>query len=234
MKKILFNGFVFSLFTLFVLPMIHASEVTDTNQTQNNAQVQLPELPFETDAFEPFISARTIDIHYGKHHAGYVKKTNALIAETPYAGMDLLSIIKASAARPAQKNIFNNSAQVWNHTFFWNSLSADGGGIPTGDLKKMIDESFGSYENFRQLFVTVATSHFGSGWVWLVQDGGLLRVFSTPDAYTPITEGLNPLIVLDVWEHAYYLDHQNRRKEFVEIFLDKLLNWEFARVNLSE
>lgn len=198
------------------------------------SSVHLPELPFARDAFEPLISSRTFDIHYGKHHAGYVNKTNALIAGTAYEAMALEDIIKSSARKAGEKNIFNNSAQVWNHTFFWKSLRVDGGGVPDGVLKTMIDESFGSYANFREVFIAVATSHFGSGWVWLVQDDGLLRIFSTSDAYNPLVDNLNPLIVLDVWEHAYYLDYQNRRQEFVELFVDKLINWQFAFDNLLE
>lgn len=234
MKRIILLCACSFLCIALVITVASISAMPSADRGEDLSHVHLPELPFKTDAFEPLISSRTFDIHYGKHHAGYVKKTKDLIAGSPYESMEIEDIIKGSARKADEKNIFNNSAQVWNHTFFWQSLSVGGGGAPEGVLKTMIDDSFGSYANFREVFIAVATSHFGSGWVWLVQDGSQLRIFSTSDAYNPIVDNLNPLIVLDVWEHAYYLDYQNRRHEFVELFVDKMIHWQFALDNLDD
>jgi superoxide dismutase, Fe-Mn family len=194
----------------------------------------LPELPFAKNALEPHMSSRTFDFHYGKHHAGYVKKLNAGIDGTKFADMSLVDIIRATAKGGENTGIFNNAAQTWNHTFFWNSMSPNGGGEPTGALADKIQASFGSLDNFKDKFADAAASQFGSGWAWLVDNNGQLEIWTTSNAKTPITEdGVKPLITLDVWEHAYYLDYQNGRPDFIRAFLDHLINWEFASSNLA-
>lgn len=194
----------------------------------------LPELPFAKNALEPHMSSRTFDFHYGKHHAGYVKKLNAGIDGTKFADMSLVDIIRATAKDGENTGVFNNAAQTWNHTFFWNSMSPNGGGEPTGALADKIQASFGSLDNFKDKFADAAASQFGSGWAWLVENNGQLEIWTTSNAKTPITEdGVKPLITLDVWEHAYYLDYQNGRPDFIRAFLDHLINWEFAARNLA-
>jgi len=194
----------------------------------------LPELPFAKNALEPHMSSRTFDFHYGKHHAGYVKKLNAGIDGTKFADMSLVDIIRATAKGGENTGVFNNAAQTWNHTFFWNSMSPNGGGEPTGALADKIQASFGSLDNFKDKFADAAASQFGSGWAWLVENNGQLEIWTTSNAKTPITEdGVKPLITLDVWEHAYYLDYQNGRPDFIRAFLDHLINWEFAARNLA-
>lgn len=193
---------------------------------------QLPELPFANDALEPIISARTLSFHYGKHHNGYMKKLNRFISGTKYENMELAEIIKQTAGNPSEKNIFKNAAQFWNHTFYWNSLKPNGGGRPPAILMKKLEKSFGSFEKFKEEFATAAGSQFGSGWAWLVADGNDLKVVKTPNAGNPMTNGLKPLLTIDVWEHAYYLDYQNRRGDYVKAVIDKLLNWQFAIQNM--
>ncbi len=193
----------------------------------------LPSLPYADDALAPVISARTISFHYGKHHRAYVDNLNGLVKNTPYGNRSLEEIIKATAAAPGQTAIFNNAAQVWNHTFYWNGMKPGGGGKPGGDIGKRIEKDFGGYENFRKEFVSAALGQFGSGWAWLATDGKVLKVVKTPNAENPMTQGLKPLLTIDVWEHAYYLDYQNRRKDFVEASLDKLVNWAFVEKNLG-
>jgi len=193
----------------------------------------LPELPFAKDALEPHMSSRTFDFHYDKHHAGYVKKLNAGIEDTQFANMSLEDIIRATAKGGENTGIFNNAAQTWNHTFFWNSMSPNGGGEPSGGLADKIQASFGSLENFKDKFADAAAGQFGSGWAWLVENKGQLEIWTTSNAKTPLSEdGVKPLITLDVWEHAYYLDYQNGRPDFIKAFLDHLINWEFASSNL--
>jgi Fe-Mn family superoxide dismutase len=186
-------------------------------------------LPFEKNALEPVISARTVDLHYEKHHKGYLAKLIALTQGKPEAGKTLTELI-ATASGP----IFNNAAQVWNHSFYWNSLSPSGGGEPNGKLRERIDESFGSFSAFRQRFAEAAIQEFGSGWAWLTQESsGRLRVCSSDDAENPLRNQLTPLLTIDVWEHAYYLDYQNERPRYVEGWLASLANWEFAAANLE-
>jgi Fe-Mn family superoxide dismutase len=189
--------------------------------------IELPPLPYAKDALAPHISPETIDYHYGKHHQTYVNKLNELVANTSNAGKPLEEIVKAS-----QGPVFNNAAQVWNHTFYWNSLKPKGGGQPTGAVAAAITESFGSYDAFRKEFVDAATTQFGSGWAWLVKDGGKLKVVKTPNAETPITTAAKPLITIDVWEHAYYIDYRNARPKYIDTYLDQLVNWDFANKNL--
>lgn len=189
--------------------------------------IELPPLPWAKDALAPHISPETIDFHYGKHHQTYVTKLNELIAGTDKAGKSLEEIVKSS-----QGPIFNNAAQVWNHTFYWNSLKPKGGGQPTGAIAAAIKESFGGYDAFRKEFVEAALTQFGSGWAWLVKDGAKLKVVKTPNAETPLTTAAKPLLTIDVWEHAYYIDYRNARPKYTDTFLDHLVNWDFANGNL--
>jgi len=196
--------------------------------------IELPPLPYAQDALAPVISAETLSFHYGKHHKAYVDNLNKLVAGTDLSEAPLEQVIAAVAGKPDKVGIFNNAAQTWNHTFFWNSLTPHaGGGAPAGTVAKAIDAAFGGYENFKKEFSNAAMTQFGSGWAWLVADKGALRVVKTGNADTPLTMGLTPLLTIDVWEHAYYLDYQNRRADFVAAVIDKLLNWEFANANLA-
>lgn len=193
----------------------------------------LPPLPFAKDALEPHMSAKTFEFHHGKHHNAYVVNLNKLIEGTPFAKLSLEDIIQKTSGDAAHTGIFNNAAQVWNHSFFWHSMTPKGGGKPSGDLARRIDSGFGSFDQFKEDFKNAATTQFGSGWAWLVEEAGQLRVTKTPNAETPITKGQKPLLCVDVWEHAYYLDFQNRRPDFVDSFLNNLANWEFAARNLK-
>jgi Fe-Mn family superoxide dismutase len=195
--------------------------------------ITLPDLPYAPAALEPHISARTFEFHHGKHHKAYVDNTNKLIEGTDLAGRDLEAIIRAAAADPAKKGLFNNAAQVWNHSFFWQCLKAGGGGKPTGKVAAKIDAELGGYEKFAADFKNAGVTQFGSGWAWLVLKDGRLAIVQTPNAETPLTRGEKPLLVCDVWEHAYYLDYQNRRPDFLQAFLDHLVSWEFVNANLG-
>ncbi len=196
--------------------------------------IELPALPYADNALDPFISARTLGFHYGKHHKAYVDKANSLIAKTELADATLEDIIRKTAGKPDQIALFNNAAQVWNHTFYWRSMRAKGGGKPTGKIAEKIDTAFGSYDNFKKEFSEAALAQFGSGWAWLVLDGPALKIVKTPNADTPLAKGQKALMTLDVWEHAYYLDYQNRRSDYSIAFLDNLVNWEFANENLAK
>jgi Fe-Mn family superoxide dismutase len=191
----------------------------------------LPPLPYAENALEPVIKAETVSFHYGKHHKGYVDNLNKLIAGTEYAGLSLEKIIADTAGLPERTAIFNNAAQTWNHTFYWKSMTPKGGGEPPAALKQRIEASFGSVDVCKKELASAAVSQFGSGWVWLVLEGGRLKVVKTSNADVPLTAGLKPLLTIDVWEHAYYLDYQNRRADYVNAVLDKLINWEFALQN---
>jgi Fe-Mn family superoxide dismutase len=193
----------------------------------------LPPLPWADNALEPVISANTISFHYGKHHKTYVDNLNNLVKGTEYESAPLEKIINETAGKADKAPIFNNAAQVWNHTFYWNSLKGNGGGKPSGKLAQMVDAAFGNYDNFKKELSATSVSQFGSGWGWLVADGGTLKVVKTPNAETPFTKGQKPLLTIDVWEHAYYLDHQNKRAAYVDAVIDKLLNWDFAAQNLG-
>lgn len=197
------------------------------------APISMPKLPYAENALEPIISARTLSFHYGKHHQGYVDKLNTLIQGTDFADAKLEEIIITTADQGNNADIFNNAAQVWNHTFYWASLKANGGAKPAGELKTKIDESFGSYDTMKKEYVDKATGQFGSGWAWLVEEDDKLAIVNTPDAVTPIVRGQKPLLTIDVWEHAYYLDYQNRRKDYVNAVIDHLLNWNFAAENFA-
>jgi Fe-Mn family superoxide dismutase len=196
--------------------------------------IELPPLPYAMDALAPVISSETLSFHYGKHHKAYVDNLNKLVAGTDLAETPLEQVIKAVAGKSDKAGIFNNAAQIWNHTFFWNSLKPGGGGAPTGAVAPAINAAFGNYENFKKEFANAAMTQFGSGWAWLVAERGALRIMKTPNAETPLTTGQTPLLTIDVWEHAYYLDYQNRRADFVAAVIDKLLNWEFANANLAK
>ena len=198
------------------------------------AEFQLPPLPYAQDALAPYVSANTMSFHYGKHHQAYVDNLNKLVAGTPWAGQTLDKIIQGTTGVADTTAIFNNAAQVWNHTFFWQSMKAGGGGTPTGGLLKQIETSFKSFDEFKKAFLTAALAQFGSGWVWLVQEGKTLKIIKTSNADTPAAHGQTALLACDVWEHAYYLDYQNRRKDFVEAFLASLANWEFADAQLAK
>ena len=195
------------------------------------APIALPALPYADTALAPVISAQTIGFHYGKHHRGYVDNLNKLIQGTDLADASLEQIVKATAGAADKTAIFNNAAQVWNHTFYWNSLNP-AGGAPSGKLAAAIDAGFGGLDGLKKALKDAAVGQFGSGWAWLVADAeGKLKVVKTGNADTPLTQGLKPLLTVDVWEHAYYLDYQNRRADYVQAVLDKLLNWNFAAQN---
>lgn len=191
--------------------------------------IELPALPYARDALAPTISEETIDYHYGKHHNAYVVNLNKMIEGTADADKSLEDIIKSSTG-----GVFNNAAQIWNHTFYWNSLSPNGGGAPTGELASAIDAAFGSFDEFKAQFTASAAGNFGSGWTWLVKNAdGSLAIVNTSNADTPITdEGITPLLTVDVWEHAYYVDYRNARPEYLKNFWE-IANWEFAAANLT-
>jgi Fe-Mn family superoxide dismutase len=193
---------------------------------------ELPKLPWASDALEPHLSAKTVGFHHGKHHNAYITNLNKLVEGSPLAEKSLVEIIKATAGDSSKAGIFNNAAQAWNHDFFWKSMKAGGGGEPRGKLLEAINGSFGGYDKFREQFATKAATLFGSGWAWLVADGGKLEIVQSPGAGNPMTQGKSPLLTLDVWEHAYYLDYQNRRPDFITAFLGHLVNWDFAERNL--
>ena len=195
--------------------------------------IVLPPLPYADSALNPVISANTLGFHYGKHHKAYVDNLNKLIAGSDLADLSLEKIIAAVAGKADKTAIFNNAAQTWNHTFYWKSLRPNGGGEPPAALKHKIEASFGSVDALKKELATAATTQFGSGWAWLVADGDKLRVVKTANADLPLTAGLKPLLTIDVWEHAYYLDYQNRRADYVNALIDKLINWEFALQNLG-
>ncbi|MBQ8368086.1 MAG: superoxide dismutase [Alphaproteobacteria bacterium] len=187
-------------------------------------------LPYTTDALAPYISQETIETHYGKHVATYIDNLNKLIQDTPYETVSLTQIIQDTAGRPDQQKIFNNAAQVYNHDFFFRGMCPK----CTAEIPQEIIDSFGSAENFKQQFKSAATSLFGSGYTWLVRDGETLKIINTGNADTPIAHDMTPILNLDVWEHAYYLDYKNRRADFIDSFLDNLVNWEFVAQNLAQ
>jgi Fe-Mn family superoxide dismutase len=193
----------------------------------------LPPLPYADNALEPVISARTLSFHYGKHHKAYVDALNKLVKGTDYESAPLERIVTETAGRADKAPLFNNAAQIWNHTFYWNSLRGGGGGKPTGNIAQMIEADLGGYDSFKKEFAATTVAQFGSGWGWLVVEGGKLKIVKTGDAEVPFTKGQKPLLAIDVWEHAYYLDYQNRRPDYVNAVIDKLLNWDFAGKNLA-
>ena len=196
-------------------------------------KVELPELPYPKDALEPVISAKTLEFHHGKHHKTYVDNTLKFIAGTDLEKDTLEEIIKKTAKDQSKASIFNNAAQVFNHSFYWECMKKNGGGKPAGAIADKIIESFGSYEKFVEEFKNAGIGQFGSGWVWLATDGSKLQIIKTSNADNPLTTGLKPLLVADVWEHAYYLDYQNRRADYLTAFVDTLINWDFVNSNLK-
>ncbi|UCD94912.1 MAG: superoxide dismutase [Candidatus Zixiibacteriota bacterium] len=188
----------------------------------------LPELPFAKDALEPYISARTLEFHYGKHHNAYVVNGSKLIAGTDLETADNEEIIKKTAGDSQKAGIFNNAAQVWNHSFYWKCMKPGGGGAPTGKIADKIKADFGSFEKFVEEFKTAGATQFGSGWAWLVLENDRLKIVKTANADNPLVHGQKPLLTVDVWEHAYYLDYQNRRPDYLAVFVEKLINWDFV------
>jgi Fe-Mn family superoxide dismutase len=193
----------------------------------------LPPLPYPENALAPVISANTLSFHYGKHHKAYLDNLNKLIAGTEHESASLEKIITDTAGKADKTPIFNNAAQTWNHTFYWNGLKPNGGGKPTGRIAQMIESDLGGYEQFKKDFAQAGVTQFGSGWAWLVAEGGKLKLVKTGNADNPLTKGQVPLLTLDVWEHAYYLDYQNRRPDHLAAAIDQLLNWDFANENLT-
>ncbi|TRZ78140.1 MAG: superoxide dismutase [Deltaproteobacteria bacterium] len=195
--------------------------------------IQLPDLPYAKDGLAPYISANTLEFHHGKHHRAYVDNTNKLIAGTDLANESLETIVKKTVGDAAKSGLFNNAAQVWNHSFYWQCMKPNGGGKPTGKVADKINETWGSFDKFAEELKNAGVTQFGSGWAWLVQDGGKLKVTKTANADTPIAHGVKPLLTVDVWEHAYYLDYQNRRPDYLATFIEKLINWDFVKANLG-
>jgi Fe-Mn family superoxide dismutase len=187
----------------------------------------LPPLPYAKDALTPHMSAETFDFHYGKHHQAYLNKLNELVAGKPEEGKSLEELIRTTSGV-----LFNQAAQVWNHSFFWNSMKPGGGGSPSGDVAAAIDRDFGGLDKFKDQFAAAAAGQFGSGWAWVVAEGGKLVIKTTGNADTPVRESKTPILTLDVWEHAYYIDYRNARPTFIKAFLDHLVNWDFATANL--
>jgi Fe-Mn family superoxide dismutase len=200
---------------------------------EHDAMFTLPPLPYAENALAPVISANTLSFHHGKHHKAYVDNLNNLAKGTEYESAPLEKIIRETAGKADKAGIFNNAAQVWNHTFYWNCLKGGAGGKPTGRIAQMIESDLGGFEQFKKDFAQAGVTQFGSGWGWLVAEGGKLRVTKTPNAEPPFIKGATPLLTIDVWEHAYYLDYQNRRPDYVNAVIDRLLNWDFAAENLS-
>ena len=228
------RGFIGGAIATGVALATRAGASPNPTQTGGAKVIQLPPLPYGESDLAPHISPETLSFHYGKHHKAYVDNTNKLVEGTDLAGASLEDVIRASAGRPDKKGLFNNSAQVWNHTFYWKSLSPKGGGQPTGKLLDLVKSGFGDYARFKEELAKAAVTQFGSGWAWLVLEGGALKIEQTPNAETPLTNpAKKPLLTIDVWEHAYYVDFRNRRPDYVTAVLDKLVNWEFAAQNLG-
>ena len=213
--------------------MVNRDLSNASNLLKATSSIVLPALPFSENALEPAISAKTISSHYGKHHKGYVDNLTKLIAGTDYSDLSLEKLITSTHDRMEKKAIFNNASQIWNHNFYWNSLREKGGGAIPPELKTLIDSSFGSVAECKKALAEAALTQFGSGWAWLIIDGGQLKVTNTINAESPLTTKMKPLLTIDVWEHAYYLDYQNRRVEYVNALLDNLINWDFAFQNLN-
>ena len=192
----------------------------------------LPDLPFDRDALGPHMSGETLDYHHGKHHKAYVDKTNGLIAKTDLEGASLVDVIRA-AKEKGDKGLFNNSAQIWNHSFFWQCLAPEGSTRPSGKLRELIDSDFGGEQQLLEKLATESVNHFASGWGWLILNNGKLEVTSLHDADTPVAHGMTPLLTIDVWEHAYYVDYRNERPRYVKTVLEKIINWDFVARNLD-
>ncbi|MCE2992872.1 MAG: superoxide dismutase [Alphaproteobacteria bacterium] len=202
-------------------------------QSNDKYPFNLPQLPYESNALEPHISANTFSFHHGKHHQAYVTNLNNLVKGTDLESATLEEIIMKTANKPESIAIFNNAAQVWNHTFFWHCMKPNGGGMPSGKLLDMINSAFGSFDAFKEQFKQAAITQFGSGWAWLVLENGVLKIAKTGNADLPMPKSQRALLTVDVWEHSYYLDFQNRRPDYVSVFLDHLVNWDFVSNNLG-
>jgi Fe-Mn family superoxide dismutase len=213
---------------------LNASPAIHLSQEQIPSIFKLPPLPYAENALEPYISTKTIGFHYGKHHQAYIDNINKLVQNTEFVKLSLEDIIKMSAGDSSKVSIFNNAAQAWNHTFYWKSMKANGGGSPGKKLADKIAASFASFDNFKKEFMEAAATLFGSGWVWLVVEGDSLKIAKTANADNPLTKAQIPLLTIDVWEHAYYLDYQNRRKDYIAAFVDHLINWDFAQENFAK
>jgi Fe-Mn family superoxide dismutase len=218
----------------FPLPACGGSRLSNISGKESMMTFELPPLDYAYDALEPHVSARTMEFHHDKHHRSYVSKLNRLVEGSPPARMSLEDVMRRAYGSPSGEALFNNAAQAWNHAFFWKCLKPKGGGAPGGALAERIKASFGSHDNFRKAFLDAATGQFGSGWAWLVQSGDRLEVVATADADNPLLRGKIPLLTCDVWEHAYYLDYQNRRAEYVKAFVDQLIDWQFAARQLQK
>ncbi|UCD86644.1 MAG: superoxide dismutase [Desulfobacterales bacterium] len=195
--------------------------------------ITLPDLPYPDDALSPHISGKTLEFHYGKHHNAYVVNANKLVEGTELANEALETIIKKTAGETSKQAVFNNVAQVWNHSFYWKCMKPGGGGPPTGAIAQKIEADFGGFEKFSDAFKNAGATQFGSGWAWLVLKDDKLHVMKTPNADTPVARGLKPLLTVDVWEHAYYLDYQNRRPDYLNVFVEKLINWDCVNSQLG-
>ncbi len=213
--------------------LVYAVRSLKTTQLNTTMPFTLPELPYPKDALEPHLSARTFEFHYGKHHQAYVTNLNNLIPGTEFENATLEEIVMKTAKDASKVSIFNNAAQVWNHTFYWHCMKPEGGGEPSGALMDKIKEDFGDFGKFKEAFKQAGVTQFGSGWAWLVLDNGKLMVTKTPNAEVPLTDGKTPLLTMDVWEHAYYIDYQNRRPDYAQVFIDKLINWDFVSQNFA-
>lgn len=218
---------------IIVLPVVPFSE-RGHKPAVSDKKIELPLLQYPLKGLEPVISAKTIEFHYGKHHKGYVDTLNQLIVGTDFQGLPLEEIILATDGKDDKVAIFNNAAQAWNHAFYWQCMKPAGGGNPPKALLKRIEDSFGSLDACKKELTTAATSQFGSGWVWLVLEKGEIKTVKTGNANLPLTESIKPLFVIDVWEHSYYLDYQNRRADYVGAILDKLVNWDFVAETLTK
>jgi len=229
------RDFLKTSFYLSTLAMVQLGGIGCSRQsgTENSSSSLIP-LPYNQDALEPYISSRTVQFHYEKHHQGYAANTKKLIAGTKLAKLPLKDIILQSQGIKELVPTYNNAAQLFNHNFYWESMKPNGGGKPQGKILQAIEQSFGSFDAFVKTFSESAASQFGSGWSWLVKDGNQLKVINTGNADTPTAMGMAPLLTIDVWEHAYYLDYQNRRTDYIQAFLDHLVNWEFAGKNLEQ
>jgi Fe-Mn family superoxide dismutase len=202
----------------------------DDRQT---APFSLPPLPYDQGALAPVISSNTLAVHHGAHHKTYIEKTNKLVEEKGLQGLTLIDVVKKGAGDRANPGLFNNAGQAWNHIFYWHSMTPGGGGQPQGELKQAIEKDFGGFDKFKQEFSTAAAEQFGSGWAWLVADGRKLKIMATSNADTPIVHNVTPLLTIDVWEHAYYLDYKNKRPDYIAAWMDKVANWSFAADNYA-
>ncbi len=215
------------------LPYYRASGITFLKGKPTMA-FELPDLPYSYDALEPYMSSKTLHLHHDKHHQTYVTNLNNLIEDTDLKDASLEEIVEASAKDPAKAGIFNNAGQHWNHQLFWRIMKKGGGGQPGGELAKRIDDAFGNFESFKEKFKTAGVTQFGSGWAWLALDGDTLKVVKTSNADNPLTAGMIPILGIDVWEHAYYVDYENRRPEYLAAFLNHMVNWEEVEAELQK